>query len=378
MKKQLFMVFLALGAFSSAYSGWTSTDPWVKPNEGLTLDQAHFLGSHNSFTNIKGKNRWQYGQQNWTIQKQLENGVRSFMLDIHKHKRTAYMCHGDKGKACSGFMASFQKSDMKWNTFKSALETIKTWMGQNPREIVTVILEQYVSNDMVDTIVDSVSGLAPMVLTKNDWDPHQHGGQWPTLKWMADNNKRLIIWGKGFSKYNRKQWAETTESDYSTTKISKVCKQRSGSRKNADKRDGINALSVLNFFEKISDAKASKKHNTYSKLKELYTTCSRDHNLLPGGKPPFTLALDFVDVGNPMKLINEWNAQAAAQLGAPVVTPKPLGAPITAPTPSKTPSPFGEYTTMPTVPGEEIPGGTPSPFGEYTTMPTVPGEEIPQ
>jgi len=441
MKKQLFVLFLTLGAFSSAYSGWTKDNPYQRPNPGLTFDQVAWLASHNSFTNtivpkFGSTDYWIYGQQHWTIEEQLENGVRALMLDIHEFdkgkcklkdclgnceitKKTreagckivtvffspkkdcknlykcnkAYggkcrnrckalvfnqlinecksncnkdkknckdkknkclrnsrenkmtdcmadcdkgcekahkpsgsgpvlLCHGEKHVACCGKFAQqkfgFGIGDKKFNTFKWSLETIKKWLDQNPQEVVTIFLEQYVSNSKVNSIIES-TGLGNMVLTEKDWNPHQHGGAWPTLQWMIDNNKRVLVYGtRGFDGYLRDLWSEVAESQYGEVTAKKACPLRSEPKKDkfAGPRSKINYLVALNFFKSIASEIETAKHNKYKTLKNLYETCKGlgVEGSLRNGNPPNYLGLDFANEGNPMKLINEWNAEAARKI----------------------------------------------------------------
>ena len=471
MKKIIIISLLILGMNSAVHAGWTKSDPYQRPNPGLTFDQVAWLATHNAFTNtrpIMSKDHWVYGQQHWTIKKQLENGVRALMLDIHEfdkgrckqgdckmncdlkkhvYKKTScvagcdtkkkacsancfrkcaagcdtkkkvckgkcnaryvysrskrgrckdgcendrnncqnrqnrckedckngcesekascqikqdkcvedhiancesncekdhpstggkevLLCHGERHIACCGKFSAqkfgFGSGPKKFNTFKWSLETIKKWLDENPQEIVTIFLEQYVGNDKVNSIIESVPGLAAMTLTREAWNPHQHGGAWPTLQWMIDNNKRLVVYGtKGFSGHLRDLWSEVAESQYGEVDPTKACVFRSAPAKPEymEPRSKIRPLVAINFFKSIASEISTAKHNKYKTLKNLHDTCTKTPTIverdgkevtippiLSQGKHLNYLGLDFVDEGNPMKLINELNAEAARKI----------------------------------------------------------------
>ena len=75
-------------------------------------------------------------------------------------------------------------------TYESYMRKIKEFLDKNPKEIVIVLLEDYVnSKALYDHIYEKV-GLTNYIFNK-ETSPVK-----PTLKWLIDNNKRLLI---GFS-----------------------------------------------------------------------------------------------------------------------------------------------------------------------------------
>ena len=61
---------------------------------------------------------------------------------------------------------------------------IKTFLDNNPNEIITIILECYVTANDIEDVVNQ-SGLSNYLYT--------HNSVWPTLQNMIDNDNRLVI-----------------------------------------------------------------------------------------------------------------------------------------------------------------------------------------
>lgn len=71
------------------------------------------------------------------------------------------------------------------------LEEIKIFLEANPTEIITIILEDYVTSPNGLTKVFDAAGL------RKFWFPvrrmPKHGGDWPTVDDMVHNNQRLVV-----------------------------------------------------------------------------------------------------------------------------------------------------------------------------------------
>lgn len=115
---------------------------------------------------------------------QLDAGVRCLMLDTYRFEGELYLCHG----ACGN-----------WGKLRlsAGLDEISAWLAAHPRDVVTFILESYISE------AETLSGLAAAGLAAPDGaaDPafplfHAAGGPgtpWPTLGEMVEANRRLVV-----------------------------------------------------------------------------------------------------------------------------------------------------------------------------------------
>ena len=86
--------------------------------------------------------------------------------------RELYLCH----RLC----------EIGASRFAVALEGIRTWMDDNPREVLVIIIEDHAApDDVADAFVKA--GLLPYTHTQYPGVP------WPTLREMIDSGRRLVV-----------------------------------------------------------------------------------------------------------------------------------------------------------------------------------------
>lgn len=289
---------------------------WVLPSD-RRYDQTAFLCSHNSFSNEA--DGYIQPQQKWSIQQQLDNGIRAFMLD------TYYSCN-IFGKNCNVNLChnSCTLTEMILRPFKgnaprlvTALKTIADFLDKNPKEIITIFLENYVDKKYIDASVLEIPEFKKYVLIPSQWDPVVKKG-WPSLSWMQQNNKRVIIFNsKEGTDYTYFEWAFHAENSYSEVDLKDICMQRKTSREETGKNPRY--LYVMNFFpefyikgtEKIQGYDFNKINN--EKLRTALNQCldqGLDKEGLYKKRYPNFIALDFVNLGDAMAIINEINTMA--------------------------------------------------------------------
>lgn len=293
---------------------------WIVPSGDLRYDQTCFLTAHNAFSNVH--EGWQrYMQQTLSIAEQLDFGVRAFMLDVHEQNGSLILRHGS-GPFCAlqrGFfswIASFVKAP-NYKTLGDTLSIITQWMLMHPDEIITIFLENLVANDKLAQEIRQIKGLAPLVMSLDDWDPAENKGGWPTLQWMRDHNKRIVIFnedktGTHFSKLSKIEatkypfyylWHYVIESQHGTLHKPALCTERSESH---HYRKLNRQLFLLNYFGRITrSSRMSIKYNSYENLSAVVKLCQKKG--MASGKAPNFIALDFIDEGNALRLINEIN-----------------------------------------------------------------------
>ncbi|MER5766216.1 RICIN domain-containing protein [Streptomyces sp. NPDC001985] len=140
-------------------------------------DQWSFVTTHNSYaydSRITPRAR----NQGRSINAQLVDGVRGFMLDTYDRSGEIQLCHAHD---CADLL-------------RNELRTIVDWLKQNREEVVTIFLENSVSEERLRTEITNLlwDRSAPKLL----FDPASfniYQNNWPTLRQMVDAGQRLVI-----------------------------------------------------------------------------------------------------------------------------------------------------------------------------------------
>jgi hypothetical protein len=309
----------------SAHDFTMALDPWVVPDNRLHYDQVCFLTAHNAYANYN--DGWHlYRQQQWSIREQLEHGVRGLMLDTHHHHGKIVFCH----RSCSGihnFMHGVTSGLMsvikphEHQRLRDTLSLLTGWLKAHPQEIITLFFENWTSTSKLNQTLLAHPDFCSMVLSNKVWNPDEHDGKWPTIQWMQKHNKRIVLFvedqvGTSFSKdfLFRELWQYVIEanpfSEWYPIKENhepKVCTERSPSARCKNKQ---RCLYMLDFYGTLTSVAPSQNRllNSYETLKRVVNSCSSAK--VANGKSPNFISIDFVDQGNALKLINEFNEDA--------------------------------------------------------------------
>ncbi|KAG0463069.1 hypothetical protein HPP92_021545 [Vanilla planifolia] len=129
-----------------------------------------------------------YNQED-TVTNQLRNGVRGLMLDMYDFEGDIWLCHSFQGQ-CYNFTA-----------FEPAINTLKevgSFLDDNPTEIVTIFIEDYVR------VPNGLSRLFGSADLMKYWYPLKempiNGNDWPTVANMVEKNYRLLVFTSVASK----------------------------------------------------------------------------------------------------------------------------------------------------------------------------------
>ncbi|XP_061355154.1 PI-PLC X domain-containing protein At5g67130-like isoform X2 [Gastrolobium bilobum] len=188
------------------------TDQFKLINNSLPFNKYAFLTTHNAFAidgepSHTGVPRVTITNQEDNITQQLNNGVRSLMLDTYDFDGDVWLCHSYGGQ-CYDYTA-----------FEPAIDTLKeieAFLSANPKEIVTLILEDYVEKPKGLTKVFTDAGLMKF------WFPitkmPKNGGDWPFVSDMVAKNQRLLVFTSVRSKEKSEgiayQWNYMVENQY--------------------------------------------------------------------------------------------------------------------------------------------------------------------
>ncbi|XP_057421052.1 PI-PLC X domain-containing protein At5g67130-like [Lotus japonicus] len=264
----------------------TRTQP-INPTskvKGLPFNRYSWLTTHNSFAllgqkSMTGSVILSPTNQQDTITDQLNNGVRGLMLDLYDFENDVWLCHSFGGQ-CYNYTA-FQPAI-------NVLKEIQVFLEANPSEIVTIIIEDYVTSPKGLTKVFDAAGL------RKYWFPvsrmPKNGGDWPKVDDMVQKNQRLVVFTSKASKEASEgiayEWRYLVENQYGNGGM------KAGSCPNRAESPSMNTTSrslvLVNFFRDLPDVAQSCKDNS-APLLSMVSTC----NQAAGKRWPNFIAVDF-------------------------------------------------------------------------------------
>ncbi|WOL15072.1 PI-PLC X domain-containing protein [Canna indica] len=242
------------------------SDPKSK-GTGLPFNRYSWLTTHNSFAKLGQKSRTgtpvvTLENQQDSITEQLNNGVRGFMLDMYDFLDDVWLCHSFNGQ-CHNFTAFQPAIDV--------LKEVQAFLESNTSEVVTIIIEDYVTSPMGLTKVFNASGLMKY------WFPvarmPKNGGDWPLLSDMISRNQRLLVFtsksAKEASEGIAYEWRYVVENQYGDGgMIAGSCPNRAESPPmNTTSR----SLVLVNYFPDVPNLASACKHNSGPLLSMLQT-----------------------------------------------------------------------------------------------------------
>ncbi|MEM7440803.1 MAG: hypothetical protein AAF393_14475 [Pseudomonadota bacterium] len=148
-----------------------------------------FLTSHNAFCNVA--DGWTWAQQKKSLQGQLEDGIRAFMLDAWLLEidgvEDIYLLHENR-------TAKFPGSNFEFKTLKGALQTFTSFLDAHPEEVITVFIETARQED--GGLIRSKEGRRRMDLIKTHFqrylfDPQSYSKGFDTP--LGKMTERLVV-----------------------------------------------------------------------------------------------------------------------------------------------------------------------------------------
>ncbi|XP_039127824.1 PI-PLC X domain-containing protein At5g67130 [Dioscorea cayenensis subsp. rotundata] len=288
--------------------------------KGLPFNRYTWLVTHNSFSivdepSFTGVQRVTFYNQEDSVTNQLRNGVRGLMLDMYDFEDDIWLCHSFQGQ-CYNFTA-----------FEPAINTLKeveAFLSENPSEIVTIIIEDYVHAPKGLTKLFTNAGLLKYWYPVSEMPTN--GKDWPSVTDMVAKNRRLLVFTSIASKEADEgiayQWRYMVENEPGDPGIAP------GSCSNRKESQALNSryasLFLQNYFPTIPvQNEACKEHSVG--LAELVGDCYK----AAGNLMPNFLAVNFYmrsdgggvfDVQDKINGLNlcGCNTITACQLGAPM------------------------------------------------------------
>lgn len=245
----------------------------------LPYDKVVIAVTHNAF-NYRPK--FLFANQSRSIERQLNDGVRGFMLDIYMHKERVEMYHTYR------FLGHTKLS--------KELKVIKKFLDRNPTEIITLFFENYVPFDELEKAFHQ-TGLLDYAYAQ------PLGERWPTLKEMAQKGKRLVVFSSERDLVPD-NWCHfvydyVTETSYYNLKTGDF-------NFRSDRGNNKNSLFLMNHFlyrfRAIASPFKSKKVNSFDFL---FGRCVR--SIFEKGKIPNFIAVDFYHKGDVIRVADSVN-----------------------------------------------------------------------
>jgi hypothetical protein len=234
-------------------------------------DEVAYVTTHNAMSNAE--EGWIAPNHRFGIRRQLDDGVRAMMIDTHYDEedggRVPSLCHG----SCR-FGAI---------TLPNALADIEVFLRCNPQQLLTLIVEAYVSADDTEAAFDE-AGLLPYVYT------HAVGEEWPTLRAMIDRDQRLVVLSDdgGSPQWYMNLWEHVFETPFAAERSGDlVCEKNRG--------ELSNSLFVLNHFltAPLASASLAERVNTDPFMSDRVEECRQVFDRIPN-----FVTVDFYSIGD--------------------------------------------------------------------------------
>jgi len=133
-----------------------------------SLSDVTLAGTHNSMSNTDAG--WMAANQQHGITRQLEDGIRSLMLDTMEWNGDSYLCHG--------------YCELGAQPLDEGLAEIEAFLARQPSNVISIIFQDGLSASvMTDALART--GLAERAWS---WDDRM-----PTLQELIDNGTQLVI-----------------------------------------------------------------------------------------------------------------------------------------------------------------------------------------
>lgn len=253
----------------------------------LAYDEISFAATHNAHA-VQGEFSDLAANQDLDVTAQLDLGIRVLNIKSywtnHSNCGTTeghYLYHGSEGFGCvplSGFLAD-----------------VKNWMDSNPDEVVTFTIEPGASVAQLDQSFTD-AGLKPWMYQ------HTSGEEWPTLRVLLENEKRLVVFtNKGSDNGNyegfHSYWDYTFDTDYDN-------QSRTDFSCDKDRGNSSGDFFLLNhFLTKLTPQfDSASTINASSFLLERAQACAAEH-----GQNPNFVMVDFAGQGDVVEVVNTLN-----------------------------------------------------------------------
>ncbi len=249
------------------------------------LDEVTLAMTHNAMSSAE--EGWLGPNQTWAIPRQLEDGIRGFMLDTYEVDGEVVLCHG----VC----------DLGQSDLVDVLDGFRSFLEAHPHEVLWFVLQDGASPEATVRAFDD-AGLTPFAATL---DPEQ---PLPTLRALVDAGTPLIVSTESDRRATAPAWyhhaytlawdnpyAAKTPEDFSCDRL---------------RGDQDNPLFLLNHFltAPIALPSLAEQANPADVLIDHVQRCEDAH-----GTRVNALAVDFYELGDVLSVVDRLNGVTAPE-----------------------------------------------------------------
>ena len=244
-------------------------------------NEVAYLTTHNAFNS--DEDGLLFPNQTYNIASQLNDGVRGLMIDVYNDLfGTPVVYHSIIA------LGYIPLSDI--------FNDIKIFLDNNPNEVITIILECYVTANDIENEINQ-AGLSNYL--------YAHNSVWPTLQNMIDNDNRLVIFSdvddaSSSQNWYHYVWDYAVETHYSVNTIDDfTCDFNRG--------DPLNDLFIFNHF--VTDATLG--YGLYTESNDVNSNpffitraldCQNQTNKFPN-----FVTVDYYELGDGLTVVDQLN-----------------------------------------------------------------------
>lgn len=219
--------------------------------------------------------------QTHTLRRQLDDGVRGMMLDIHLDDGLPALCHG----VCA--LGSRPLID--------GLAELRGFLDAHPDEVLTLILERYADPALVEAAFEEAG------LLHRTWS-RPPGSDWPTLAELLDSGAQLLVFDQDpvpDHPWLMHFYTEGWDNDYAA---------RSPADFSCDplRGDPSHDLFLLNHFltQTLGSPELAEQVNHQPLLGERIAQCQEET-----GREVNLVAVDFYEIGDVLEVVAQLNEE---------------------------------------------------------------------
>ncbi len=281
------LMFIFLASLHGAASCNATSPGDASPSHDRQLlarryDQVAHLMTHNAMSNrAEG---WLFPNQSYGLTRQLNDGLRGLMLDVHTLDGQPYLVHN--------------KPLLGKRPLLEGLQEIGRFMQSHPQAVVTIIFESYVPAKSVQQAFRDARLLGSL-------HHQQRHAPWPTLGQLVNTGKRLVVFtdrGGGEWPGYHGVWTFCQETHFSVKKVTDFSYRR-------NRGQASNTLMILNHFltNPIATTRLAQQANRIDVLLPRMRSCQPETEHFPN-----FLVVDFYEIGNTRKTVDQFNLRSKA------------------------------------------------------------------
>lgn len=268
------------------------------------IDEVVFAGSHNSMSSTDLG--WDLAMQTGDMVNQLDFGVRALLIDALYWDTPGDpdILEGASNAAIEAALSDEEPRPGTWlchvfcalgaTELTSGLTEIALWMDTHPREVLLIIVQDEVTEQDLEAAFVG-SGLRDLAYI------HEPGTSYPTLGELIEADTRILVYGENLGEpgsWFQNAWDTTFRETPFTFAL------RSEFSCDANRGSEGNDLFLINHWltTGIPVQAAAIPANSRSALLERVNECLQDR-----GRLPTILAVDFVETGDLIEVVDELN-----------------------------------------------------------------------